>query len=169
MQKRELISEIIELQWKVNEARTQYEPEVWIGLNVTIAQLKSLFFISHQGTTNLSKLAAALRVTPTNVTGIVDRLVKKGLATRTESDQDRRVLLLRATKDGETLVARLTERRRDYMSEVLTRMNEDELTTLAQGLASLVKAVQTYEEKDKDEHDGSQKPEREVLPPQSSR
>jgi len=169
MEKPELIREIIELQWKVNQARTQYEPDVWIGLNVTIAQLKSLFFISHRGTTNLSKLAAALGVTPTNVTGIVDRLVKKGLVTRTESDQDRRILLLRATEAGEKLVARLMERRRDYMSEVLTRMNEDELTTLAQGLTSLVKAAQAYEEKDKDEYNRSQKLDQVVWPLQGSR
>ena len=150
MEKEELIREIIELQRKVDQARRQYEPDVWIGLNVTIAQLKSLFFISHQGTTNLSKLAAVLRVTPTNVTGIVDRLVKKGLVTRTESDQDRRILLLRATDDGEELVAKLRERRRGHMSEVLARMSVDELATLAQGFASLVKAVEAHERENKE-------------------
>jgi DNA-binding MarR family transcriptional regulator len=150
MEKLELIREIIELQRKVDQARTQYEPDVWFGLNVTVAQLKSLFFISHQGTTNLSKLAAALGVTPTNVTGIVDRLVKKGLVTRTESDQDRRILLLRATDDGEELVAKLRERRRGYMSEVLALMSVGELATLAQGFASLVKAVEAHERGNKD-------------------
>ena len=150
MEKPELITEIIELQRKVDQARRQYEPDVWIGLNITVAQLKSLFFISHQGTTNLSKLAAVLGVTPTNVTGIVDRLVKKGLVTRTDSDQDRRILLLRATDDGEKLVAKLRERRKGHMSEVLTRMSVDELATLAQGFASLVKAVEAHERENKD-------------------
>ena len=98
----------------------------------------------------MSKLAAALGVTPTNVTGIVERLVKKGLVTRTESDQDRRILLLRATEDGEELVVKLGERRRGHMSEVLAHMSMGELATLAQGFASLVKAVEAHERGKKD-------------------
>ena len=150
MEKEELIREIIELQRKVDRARRQYELDVWMGLPLTIAQLKSLFFISNQGSTNLRKLAAALGVTPTNTTGIVDRLVKQGLVSRTENDQDRRMLLLRATDKGEELVAKLRERRRGHMSEVLARMSVDELATLAQGFASLVKAVEAHEGENKD-------------------
>ena len=150
MEKEELIREIIELQRKVDRARRQYELDVWMALPLSIAQLKSLFFISNQGSTNLGKLAAALGVTPTNVTGIVDRLVKKGLVTRTESDQDRRILLLRATDEGEELVAKLRQRRTGHMSEVLDRMSVGELATLAQAFASLVKATRAYEGENKD-------------------
>ncbi len=150
MEKAELITEIIELQRKVDRARRQYELDVWMGLPLTIAQLKSLFFISNQGSTNLGKLAAALGVTPTNTTGIVERLVKQGLVSRTENPEDRRMLLLRATDKGEELVTSLRERRRGHMSEVSAHMSVDELTTLAQGFASLVKATQAYEEENKD-------------------
>jgi len=75
--------------------------------------------------------------------------MKKGLVTRTESDQDRRTLLLRATNDGEELVAKLRETRRGYMSEALAHMSVDELATLAQGFASLVKAVEAHERENK--------------------
>jgi DNA-binding MarR family transcriptional regulator len=145
MEKTELITRIIELQRKVDQGRRQYEPDVWIGLNVTVPQLKSLFFISHEGTTNLSKLASRLGTTPTNVTGIVDRLLKKGLLTRTESGQDRRILLLKLTEDGEKLVAKLRERRRGYMSEVLDHMSQDELAVLVQGLTFMAKAAENQE------------------------
>jgi len=152
MEKADLITEIIKLQLKADRARRQYELDVWMGLPLTIAQLKSLFFISNQGSTNSGKLAAALGVTPTNTTGIVDRLVKQGLVSRTENIQDRRMLLLRATDKGEELVAKLREKRRDYMAEALERMSGDELATLAQGLASLVKAAETQDREIKYEH-----------------
>jgi DNA-binding MarR family transcriptional regulator len=147
MEKTDLIKEIVGLQRKVDRARSQYELDVWIGLNVTLPQLKSLFFIGHQGTTNLSTLAAALGVTPTNVTGIVERLVKQNLVSRTENPEDRRMLLLRTTKEGEELINRLRERRRDYFSRVLAGMSADELSNLAGGFASLVEAIEDYEEK----------------------
>jgi DNA-binding MarR family transcriptional regulator len=153
MDKPGLITEIIELQRKLGRAQRQYELDVWMGLPLTMAQLKSLFFINNQGSTNSGKLAAALGVTPTNVTGIIDRLVKQGLVSRSEDVQDRRILVLQATDRGEALVARLRERRRGYLSEVLARLSVDELATLAQGFKSLVKASEAREGENRHEHD----------------
>jgi DNA-binding MarR family transcriptional regulator len=153
MEKAALIKEIIELQRKVDRARRPRTLDVWMSLPITIAQLKSLFFISNQGSTNLGKLAAALGVTPANVTGIVDRLVEHDLVSRKENVQDRRMLLLRTTSKGEKLVANLRERRRSHLSEILARLSVDELATLAQGLTSLVKATEAHEGDTKDEHD----------------
>jgi MarR family transcriptional regulator, organic hydroperoxide resistance regulator len=153
MEKTKLIKEIIELQRKVDRSRRQPTLDVWMSLPITIAQLKSLFFISNQRSSNLGKLAAALGVTPANVTGIVDRLLEQGLVSRNENAQDRRMLLLGTTEKGEELVANLRERRWGYMSKILARLNEDELATLAQGLTSLVNAIEIQEGKTKDEHD----------------
>jgi DNA-binding MarR family transcriptional regulator len=61
-------------------------------LNIT--QLKGLFFISDRGTTTPGKLAVALGVTPTNMTGIIDRLVRRDLVSRTEDARDRRSISL---------------------------------------------------------------------------
>jgi DNA-binding MarR family transcriptional regulator len=143
--KEELVSEIIDLYRKADRARRQYELDIWMSLSLTISQLKVLFFISNQGSATSGKLAAALGVTPTNVTGIVDRLVKQGLISRTEDIRDRRVLSLRATEKGKELVADLRARRRDYLSAVLARIEIDDLTRLAQGLTAFVKAAETQE------------------------
>jgi hypothetical protein len=69
---------------------------------------------------------------------------------RTDDTRDRRKLLLRATDKGEELLAKLRERRRGYMSEILASMSADELTTIAQGLAFLVKAMEHDEAENKD-------------------
>ncbi len=145
MDKKKLIEEIIELQRRLNRALRQDEPDVWRGLNLTIAQLKSLFFIANEGSINARKLAAALGVTPADVTGVVDRLVARGLVSRTEDPEDRRMLLLRATGEGEALVTNLRGTIIGRASKVLARMSVDELFTLAQGLTSLVKAAEAHE------------------------
>jgi DNA-binding MarR family transcriptional regulator len=147
-----LINDIIELQRKVDHARRQYELDIWMELPLTIAQLKSLFFIRNQGSTSLGKLAAALKVTPTNTTGIVDRLVKRGLVSRTENPENRRMLLLRATDKGEELMKKLRERRKGYFIEVLGNISTDELATLARGLNSLVEVVEAQEREFKEGH-----------------
>lgn len=147
MEKTDLIKKVIDLQRKVDRARRQYGIDVWMELPVTIAQLKSLYFISNHGSCISGELATALKVTPTNITGIIDRLVKQGLVSRNEDTEDRRKLLLRATEKGEELLDKLRERRRGRLSEVLSRMRLEELNTLAQGYGYLIKAQDDEETK----------------------
>jgi DNA-binding MarR family transcriptional regulator len=152
IEKTELITEVIELQRQLNRVLGQYAPEAWMDMNLTIAQLKSLSFIARKGSTNSKQLAAALGSTSSNVTGIVDRLVEQGLVSRQENPEDRRMLLLRATAKGEGILANLRERKISHMSEILAHMSLEELSMLAQGLSSLVKAAEAYRKESKDEY-----------------
>ena len=117
-----------------------------MGLNLTIGQLKSLFFIDSEGSTNFRKLATALGVTPPDVTRIVDRLVEQGLVSRRENPEDRRMHLLQATKKGKSLLAKLRENKTSHLYRILTHLSTEELTTIAQGLGSLVRAVELKRE-----------------------
>jgi DNA-binding MarR family transcriptional regulator len=144
MEKGDLINEIIEHQDIINRIWRQYEPEAWMGLNLTIAQVKSLFFIANQGQVNFRKLAAALNVTPSNVTGIIDRLVEQDLVSRTENPQDRRMLILRLTDKGNTLVNNLRVRSTTQMSLILNEMSAADLTLILRGVSRLSGAVANY-------------------------
>ena len=142
MDKTKLVAEISELMRKVDRYRRGLEVEAWMDLPfITMPQLKSLFFISNEGSTNSVKLAAALKVTPSNVTGIIDRLVEQKLVSRVENSDDRRQLVLRTTAKGEGLISNLRERRRSAMAKALAGLTPDELATLARGLGYLVKAI----------------------------
>ncbi len=142
MEKVELIKEIMELHRRVNRVLRDYDVDVWMDLSLTVPQLKCLFYISNQGKTNFRKLADRLKVSPSNITGIIDRLVEQGLVSRTENPEDRRVLLLQATNEGETLVTELREKRSIYLSQTLTDLSPEELDSIAQGLALLVRATE---------------------------
>jgi DNA-binding MarR family transcriptional regulator len=56
----------------------------------------------------MSEIASYLHCDNSNVTGIVDVLEEKGLATRRPSEQDRRVKLIELTGEGRRVQARLT-------------------------------------------------------------
>lgn len=149
MDSKELIKEIIDLQRTADRMRRQYELEVWMELPLTIAQLKSLFFISNCGTTNLGKLAEALKVTSTNTTGIVDRLVKQGMISRSEDPRDRRMLELKATEKGEKLINSLRQRRRGFMFDVLSRLSEAELEDFLRANQIFARAAETIDKEKK--------------------
>ena len=149
MENKTNIEEMIELQRRVDRDRRQYELDAWMHLNLSIGQLKSLFFISNRGATSLSKLAVALGVTPTNTTGIVDRLLKRGLITRTESPDDRRVLLLRTTPLGDELIAELRQKRKERMAELFNRLTEEEATYVGEALKIMVRVIEAPQEETK--------------------
>jgi len=136
-----LIQKIIRLHRGLSRDIGRHEPEAWMDLNLTIGQLKSLFFIDSEGSTNFRKLAAALGRTPPDATRIVDRLVEQGLVSRRENPEDRRMLMLATTEAGKALAARLRESRMTRMHNILAQLNETELATLAEGLAVLARAV----------------------------
>lgn len=152
MEKAQLVKQVVELQRQVNKILHQQTPEAWMELSVTVGQLKSLFFIANEGVVNLRKLAAALGVTPANVTGIVDRLVEQGLVKRTENPEDRRMLLLQVTEKGQTLLTNLRESQTLRLSDILTKMSLEELSALYCGLVALVRVAENNREKQEVEH-----------------
>jgi DNA-binding MarR family transcriptional regulator len=144
-EKSELVKKIIELQRQVRRGLRRRMPEAWMNLNLTIPQLKSLFLIAREGSMNTKSLAEGLGVTSSNVTGIVDRLVKQGLVSRQEDPEDRRMLQIQVTDKGEAILTSLREETVSTMADVLARMSVEELSSLARGLSSMVKAAEAHE------------------------
>jgi DNA-binding MarR family transcriptional regulator len=144
MDKSELVQEVVELERQVSRILGRYAPSVWIDSGLTLAQLRSLFIIANEGSTNFRKLAEALKVTPANVTGIVDRLEEQGLVSRTQNPEDRREITLQATDKGQTLVSNLKEAGIKEMTQILSLLSLEELSALVQGLSAFVRAANSH-------------------------
>jgi DNA-binding MarR family transcriptional regulator len=153
METKDLVDRIVGLEFQINRFLRNSSPDAWMELSLTTAQLKSLFFIDKEGTTNFTKLAAGLGVTSSNVTGIIDRLIEQELVNRNENPDDRRVYLLSLTDKGITLINSLRESRIKKISSALALMSNEELSILANGLSLLVKAVELNERYNSDNPD----------------
>ena len=148
MEKEKLIEDIHMLIEQVFPAMGQYQTEAWIDLNITIDQLKSLFFIDFKGRTNFKNLAAALGVTPPNITGIIDRLAAQGLVSRQENPEDRRTTLLQTTDKGKTMLNRLREISKNQSAPILNQLSLEELEALVLGFRAIARVlVNSREEK----------------------
>jgi len=119
-----------------------------MNLNLTVPQVKTLFFISNHGGTSPTRLAIALGVTPPNVTGIVDRLVEQDLMVRKDSPEDRRAFVLQITPKGEAILSGLRERRMDAMRRVLEQLDDEGLSQLVAGLSKLAGVALNYAAED---------------------
>lgn len=89
---------------------------------ITIPQLRTLVLLSVGGSTKLATLAERLAVNPSTATRMVDRLVAAGLVSRRPNPVSRREMVVDLTARGEHLVQEVTERRRQELSVIVSRM-----------------------------------------------
>ncbi len=145
MAKKEVINEILELQRRFSQAIIPYAIDSWRELDVPLAQLKSLLIITGKDETNSRTLAQDLKVTPGDVTRIIERLVEQGLVIRKQNAEDRRVIWLQATDKGRELLINLMESQTHHMLHILEYMSLDDLKSLSRGLAGMVRAVEEHQ------------------------
>ena len=93
--------------------------------DLTLPQYRALVLLSGRGEMNARSLAMALEIKPSTLTGLGDRLVAKGLITRTPSHESRREVVLRISPRGRTLVNAVTERRKREIVRILDRLEGD--------------------------------------------
>jgi len=86
---------------------------------VTLTQYRTLVVLSCGGARRLADLAEDLRVSPSTATRMCDRLVRKGLISRTRDELDRREVNLVVTPAGRKIVTDVIERRRLEVGELL--------------------------------------------------
>ena len=88
------------------------------------------------------ELTRELLVTAGNVTGIVERLVRLGLAERRPVPQDRRAVRVRLTARGRQLMRRIIPRHRRDVAAVLARVPAGDLARLRDLLGDLARLIE---------------------------
>ena len=88
-----------------------------------------------------SRLSKELRVTPPNITGVVDRLERKELVRRETSPVDRRTKVIRLTAKGAGLYERVREGYSESLQESLDALTTEEQEVLAKLLRKLVREI----------------------------
>jgi DNA-binding MarR family transcriptional regulator len=88
------------------------------------------------------ELTRELLVTAGNVTGIVDRLVRLGLAERRPVPQDRRAVRVRLTARGQKLMRRIIPRHRRDVAVLLAGVPAGDLARLRDLLGNLARSIE---------------------------
>lgn len=76
---------------------------------LTQVQLGALYMVHKHGELAMGKVAHVLHCDPSNVTGIIDRLVSHGLVTRQENPADRRAKTITLTDGGHKVVREIMD------------------------------------------------------------
>jgi DNA-binding MarR family transcriptional regulator len=109
---------------------------------ITPSQLSALSTLVAAKRITLSQLAVAERVQPPSVTRVVDVLVADGYATRTQSDEDRRVAWVEPTAAGRDLVDGVRRQRDAYLARRLRTLTVDDRAVLARAAVLLEQLIE---------------------------
>jgi MarR family transcriptional regulator, organic hydroperoxide resistance regulator len=142
--KQQLIDSIFSLHEKMNRLSLIYPVEKWMKLDLTIDQLKVLILIQSYGKISFKDIAQALGSTRGNITGIVNRLIQKGLVTRQPDPEDRRVQYLKLTEKAQKLLNNIRQRIITEQGNILSGLSLENLEALETGLSAFVKSTESY-------------------------
>lgn len=111
-----------------------------VGEGVTLPQFRMLSSLSVQGPMKLSTLADLLGVNPSTALRMAERLTVARLITRRVNPHNRREIILSLAPAGRRIVAEVTARRREEISQVVARLEPEQRTALVQALDAFAAA-----------------------------
>ena len=100
--------------------------------------LRSLF---QEGSLSSASLSRRLHVTPSNITGIIDRLEKKGLVERAPKQGDRRIALINLTESGAALSKQLPDHIETKLISELADMEQEEIHKLNLSMKQILNLI----------------------------
>lgn len=104
---------------------------------LSIPQLRTLAYLDRRPGSCLFHVAEHLGVTRPTASAIVERLVQRGLLTRTEDPRERRRVILRPTPLGTRLYERARRSTHRWMVATLSGLSPERLRQITQGVSLL--------------------------------
>jgi DNA-binding MarR family transcriptional regulator len=123
----ELIEHIIEEAQPLFQAQRRVIAKVWQDRSVSKLNLHVLILLDANGPQSMSQLATLADVALPNLSGIIERMVERGLVKRAGDETDRRVVVIHSTAKGRSYVEQLESVRREGLREILRDLDASEL------------------------------------------
>lgn len=120
-----------------------FYPEEWIGLDLSLSKTEmfTLLLLDRHKEIIMSQIADHINIPMSTATGIVDRLVKKGYLKRDRSDNDRRIVVIQLTKDGQHLLDSFKISVNKYIDIINQGLTDEEREFLFKLMLKIVKLV----------------------------
>jgi DNA-binding MarR family transcriptional regulator len=114
---------------------------MWQDRSLSKLNLHVLMLLDHHGPLTMSRLAAFVDVSLSNMTGIVDRLEQHGMVKRVRDDRDRRLVLVRATPVGTSRCEEAEGLRREHLRRLIGTLDGGERATVLQAAQAIARGV----------------------------
>ena len=122
---------------KAMRALTRYAAAGIEETGLGLSDFGVLEILLHKGPLPVNTIGPIVDLTPGSISTAVDRLVAKGLVSRVESAEDRRVRIVALTRRGKDLIVPAFRKHAGQMKRVFSELSPEEL----RGLEAALKKV----------------------------
>ena len=136
------ISEIMQSLRRIIRTIQDYYQEVFNKYGITGPQLWALKTIYQEGSLTQGELSQMMYLHPSTITGVIDRLGKKGYVLRDRNQQDRRVVKVMLTPMGKKLVKKAPNPVQGKMIYGLRKLNKKEIQLIYHSMQKLVEIME---------------------------
>src|SRR5579862_3614472 len=119
---------------KAMRALTRYAASGIEDTGLGDSDFRVLEVLLHKGPLPVNTIGPVVDLTPGSISIAVDRLVAKGLVSRVESAEDRRVRMVALTSSGKDLIATAFRKHSGQMKRVFSELSPEELRGLEKAL-----------------------------------
>jgi len=124
---------------KAMRALTRYAAAGIDETGLGLSDFGVLELLLHKGPLPVNALGPMVDLTPGSISIAVDRLVAKGLVSRVESAEDRRVRIVSLTSQGKDLIVAAFRKHSGQMKRVFSELSAEELRSLEASLKKVGK------------------------------
>jgi DNA-binding MarR family transcriptional regulator len=123
----ELVNHILEGSGEIYRRLGIQFPAGWLAGDITVPQLRAMLHIYTDGPGSMGNVARELGVSLPTTTGIVDKLVSRGMVVRETGSSDRRLVIIRLSPAGNRLVSELWVLGRLNLGKLVQTLDSEEL------------------------------------------
>jgi DNA-binding MarR family transcriptional regulator len=142
-QRDDLLAEIFALHDRLRALSMELVGPVDLPADLTKQQLRVLGVVAHEPGLTGQELGARLGVSAPTASGLIDRLVEKGVLERTDDAADRRVRRLHLTAEGRRVLGGLDDSLGRLFEAVVPPISADDLRTIKAGSEAMLRAVES--------------------------
>lgn len=104
---------------------------------LTLTQLSLVLLLKENGSLNVSSISKQMGLSKSTVSGIIDRLEKMNIVTRTRSEEDRRVIRISLTDEVKNIGPSIENKLKEFIYHMFDGVSDDDLSDIVKGLCLL--------------------------------
>jgi DNA-binding MarR family transcriptional regulator len=131
---------IAEIDTSISELRCVGSQQL-VRAGVSMAHLHVMWLLQRHGDLSMGHLAEMLDVSLSNASGLIDRMVERGLVDRVRVPDDRRLVLVALSGHGRQMLDHADVLRSDLLESVLRRLDAGQLQRVAGAMADIRQAI----------------------------
>ncbi|TGE34715.1 MarR family transcriptional regulator [Desulfosporosinus fructosivorans] len=127
----------------LDNLRKVFYPEEWIQLDLSVSktELLAMLIVDRHGEVIMSQISDYINAPLSTTTGLVNRLVKNGYLQRERSDEDRRIVAIRLTDKGKSMMTEVKESIGSYLERINAVLSAEERQALFQIFMKIMEAL----------------------------